>query len=70
MSRGGLAEQLQTALAHRSLIEQAKGVLMEREGIDAAAFERLRGVARSSMRKVADIARDVLAGVPLPPARP
>jgi hypothetical protein len=51
-------------LAHRALIEQAKGVLMEREDLDpAAAFERLRMVARSSSRKVADVARDVLADV-------
>jgi len=42
-AQGELAEQLQWALQHRVLIEQAKGVLMEREGLSpAAAFERLR----------------------------
>ena len=62
--KGRLADQLEASLAHRALIEQAKGVLMEREDLDpAAAFERLRVVARSSSRKVADVARDVLADV-------
>jgi GAF domain-containing protein len=69
--KGRLAEQLQTALAHGAVIEQAKGVLMEREGQDAAtAYERLRAGARSSSRKVADVARELLAGVPLPPTNP
>jgi GAF domain-containing protein len=63
--KGRLAEQLQTALAHGAVIEQAKGALMEREGLDAAtAYERLRTAARSSSRKVADVARDLLAGAP------
>jgi GAF domain-containing protein len=65
--KGELADQLQIALTHRTLIEQAKGILMEREQLDAAAaFERLRGAARSSSRKVADVAGDVLAGGQLP----
>ena len=42
--KGRLADQLQAALEHRWLIEQAKGVVMGREHLDAqAAFERLRG---------------------------
>ncbi len=62
-----LARQLQVALDHRVVIEQAKGALMEREAVDAAtAFERLRSVARSSRRTVGEVAREVLAGVPLP----
>jgi len=65
--KGRLAEQLQDALEHRWLIEQAKGVLMGRERVDAqTAFERLRGAARSSTRRLADVARDVTAGQPLP----
>jgi GAF domain-containing protein len=64
-AKGRLAEQLQTALDHRVLIEQAKGVLMERDGLDApAAFERIRTSARSSRRSAADIARELLASVP------
>jgi GAF domain-containing protein len=68
--KGRLADQLQAALEHRWLIEQAKGVLMGRERVDAqAAFERLRGAARSSTRRLADVARDVTAGQPLPANR-
>jgi GAF domain-containing protein len=66
-TKGRLADQLQAALEHRWLIEQAKGVLMGRERLDAqAAFERLRGAARSSSRRLADVARDVTVGQPLP----
>ena len=58
-----MAEQLQWALGHRVLIEQAKGVLMEREGLSpAAAFERLRATARSVGRTVVEVAGVVLAG--------
>jgi GAF domain-containing protein len=65
--KGRLADQLQAALEHRWLIEQAKGVLMGRERLDAqAAFERLRGAARSSTRRLADVAKDVTDGQPVP----
>ena len=65
--KGRLAEQLQAALEHRWLIEQAKGFIMGREELDAqAAFERLRRAARSSTRRLADVARDVTDGQPLP----
>ncbi len=68
--KGRLADQLQAALEHRWLIEQAKGVLMGRERLDAqTAFERLRGAARSSTRRLADVARDVTDGQPLPADR-
>jgi GAF domain-containing protein len=68
--KGRLADQLQAALEHRWLIEQAKGVLMGRERLDAqAAFERLRGAARSSTRRLADVAKDVTAGQRLPANR-
>jgi AmiR/NasT family two-component response regulator len=56
-----LTAQLQFALASRVLIEQAKGVIMEREGVDARrAFELLRHRARSTERKLADVARELL----------
>jgi GAF domain-containing protein len=68
--KGRLADQLQAALEHRWLIEQAKGVLMGREQLDAqTAFERLRGAARSSTRRLADVARDVTEGQRLPADR-
>jgi ANTAR domain/GAF domain len=66
-TQGRLARQLQVALEHRVVIEQAKGALMAHELLDAAtAFERLRSVARTGRRTVGEVARDVLAGVPLP----
>jgi GAF domain-containing protein len=65
--KGQLASQLQAAMEHRWLIEQAKGMVMAREGLDAqAAFERLRQAARSSSRRLADVASEVTAGKPLP----
>ena len=67
--QGSLANQLQAASEHRWLIEQAKGMLMGRERLDAqAAFARLRRAARSSNRQLIDVARDVLAGKRLPAA--
>jgi GAF domain-containing protein len=65
--RGRLAEQLQVALEHRTRIERAKGMLRVQEGIDdAAAFERLRSVARSSRRPLIEVVDEVLAGQRLP----
>ncbi|HZD73311.1 MAG TPA: ANTAR domain-containing protein [Actinomycetota bacterium] len=60
--------QLEHALEHRVLVEQAKGVLMGREGLSVdEAFQRLRAVARSRRRPVEELAREVVAGRPLPP---
>jgi GAF domain-containing protein len=59
-----LAEQLQTALHSRVLIEQAKGVLAGREGIPLdVAFTVLRSYARSNQLRLSDVARDVIEGV-------
>jgi ANTAR domain len=58
----GLAEQLQRALDSRTVIEQAKGVLIERQDVSAeAAFELLRTAARASRRRLVDVAAEVLA---------
>ncbi len=58
-----LAEQLQTALESRVVIEQAKGVVAEREGIGmGAAFIRLRDAARSTRRPLSELAADVALG--------
>src|SRR4051812_46388402 len=63
-------EQLESALERRGVIERAKGILMERHGIDdRAAFELLRERARSSSRRVVDIAQAVLDGHALLPKR-
>jgi len=60
-----LTAQLQFALDSRVLVEQAKGVLMEREGVDAErAFELLRRRARRSERRLADVARELIARRP------
>ena len=66
-------KQLEHALAARVVVEQAIGVLTERQHSSPRdAFERLRKVARSRGRKVHDLAREVVAsasgqGAPLPP---
>lgn len=65
--------QLEHALAARVVVEQAIGVLAERQRLPPrAAFERLRKAARSRGRRVHELAREVVAsshapGVPLPP---
>jgi GAF domain-containing protein len=60
---GRAATQLQHALDSRSLIEQAKGVIMERRGLDQqAAFELLRSRARSTRRRLQDVARETVGG--------
>ncbi|MDX6477377.1 MAG: hypothetical protein QOH95_2888 [Gaiellaceae bacterium] len=53
--------QLEKALLSRVAIEQAKGVLIGRHGLDAtAAFEALRAAARSNNMRLHDLARRVL----------
>ena len=56
-----LADQLQSALDSRVIIEQAKGVLAERHGENLdGAFERLRNEARRTNRKLRSVAFDVI----------
>jgi GAF domain-containing protein len=58
-----LAEQLQAALNSRVMIEQAKGVLAERGKVDMqAAFDRLRGFARSHNLRLTEVAEAVAQG--------
>jgi GAF domain-containing protein len=65
---GQVIAQLEHALHHRVVIEQAKGILMEREQLDpAGAFDRLRKAARAGRRRVSEVAAEVVAGKPLPP---
>jgi transcriptional regulator with GAF, ATPase, and Fis domain len=67
-----LAEQLQGALNSRVVIEQAKGKLAERLGLDMdRAFGMLRDHARNTNQRLTDVARhfveDATADLPLPP---
>ncbi|HEU5151136.1 MAG TPA: ANTAR domain-containing protein [Iamia sp.] len=59
---------LRTALVSRDVLGQAKGILMERHGIDAEeAFQRLVAMSQSTNIKVRDVAQhvvDLRAGIP------
>jgi GAF domain-containing protein len=58
-----LNEQLQTALSSRVIIEQAKGKLAERLGVDMdQAFSLLRDFARARNRRLSDLARALVDG--------
>jgi transcriptional regulator with GAF, ATPase, and Fis domain len=61
--RETLAEQLQTALNSRIVIEQAKGVIAERRQLDMdGSFTLLRQTARNSNRRLSQLAQDVIDG--------
>jgi ANTAR domain len=67
---GRLVDQLQEALEHRSLLEKAVEILIDREGLDApAALEWLRLAARAAGSTPVQMARAVVAGAPLPSDR-
>jgi GAF domain-containing protein len=56
-----LAAQLQAALNSRAIIEQAKGVLIGRQGLTAhAAYAQLRARARAERRKLAIVSAEVI----------
>jgi AmiR/NasT family two-component response regulator len=60
--------QLQQALETRIVIEQAKGVLAERFGLDVdEAFELLRRASRSNRVRIHDLAARVVATKTTPP---
>lgn len=67
-----LTKQLQAALNIRVVIEQAKGLLAERSGLDfPEVFDLLRAHARKSRMRLSDVARGVVEGtvrvdLPLP----
>ena len=61
-------EQLEHALERRALIERAKGILMERHGLEErGAFELLRGHARSRQMSVVHLAGEIVEGLELTP---
>ena len=54
---------LEGAFGRRALTERAKGILMERQGVDeASAFEMLREHSRIDNRKLVDLATAVVDG--------
>jgi GAF domain-containing protein len=58
-----LATQLQYALDSRVIIEQAKGVLAERHNLTVTdAFDLMRRYARSSQRKLHEVASQIVQG--------
>jgi AmiR/NasT family two-component response regulator len=64
-------QDLQGAFGRRALTERAKGILMERHGIDeASAFEMLRQQSRIDNRKLIDLATAVVDGYRLLPREP
>ena len=61
---------LEGAFGRRAVTERAKGILMERHGIgEQGAFELLRAQARSTGRKLVDVADAVVEGHLLLPAQ-
>jgi AmiR/NasT family two-component response regulator len=62
---------LEGAFGRRALTERAKGILMERHGLDEAdAFEMLRERSRIDNRKLIDLATAVVDGHRLLPKQP
>ena len=59
--------QLEQALQSRVAIEQAKGILAERYGLELdQAFDLIRRAARSNRIKLHDLVRKIRPGVPTP----
>jgi GAF domain-containing protein len=58
-----LNEQLSAALTSRIVIEQAKGIISERAGVDLTeAFSRMRAFARSANLRLTDVAQAAVDG--------
>lgn len=61
---------MRRAMSARTVIDQAKGIIMHARGCDAdAAFASLREVAQRNRKKVVDVARDLVAENTGPRAR-
>jgi GAF domain-containing protein len=67
---GEHARNMELAMQSRSVIEQAKGVLMAQRHVDAdAAFDLLREASQRYNRKLRDIAAGIVDSVVGPPGR-
>jgi len=67
---GEKVDQLEGVLTRRGTIERAKGIVMERHGLEErAAFDLLRDHARSRSRRVVEVAQAVVDGFALAPKR-
>jgi len=56
-----LAANLQAALTHRAVIDQAVGIVMSRSGVTAEeAFTRLRDLSQREHRKLAEVAAGIV----------
>lgn len=64
-----LADQMAQAMASRAVIEQAKGILMARQQLNAdEAFEVLSKASQAANRKLRDIAQAMVDGAPQAPS--
>lgn len=71
LSRYAEFSRLEGAFGRRALIEQAKGILMERHGVSVdEAFAELRSRARNTNSTVAQVAEAVTLSHPLLSSRP
>ena len=62
---------LEAAFQRRAITERAKGILMERHSVDEpTAFDMMREHARSTNRKLVDVASAVVDGHRLLPKQP
>jgi len=56
-----MTQQLQEALTSRARIDQAKGILMARNGVSAdEAFEMLRTTSQNENRKLREVAQELV----------
>ena len=71
LRRFGEFQNLQGAFGRRAIIEQAKGILMERNGIDAeAAFALLKSHSQQTGQKLIDVAQAITQTHRLLPSAP
>jgi AmiR/NasT family two-component response regulator len=68
LDAAAMAEQMRAAMASRSVIEQAKGIIMAQNRCDAEqAFTVLRRGSQGRNVKLRDLAHDLVARIAAPP---